>query len=188
VIAFVGRCQAGEFSRSFVVEIALVYDDSAERRGVAVGEFRRAVRDDVCAEIKRAAERGGREGVVDHKRYLCGFGDFREFVEVEDFYAGVRERFSEDEFCIRAYCRRYFVFVRVLVYERGFDSQLAEGVSEKVCASAVYRACADDMVARGAKVERHKRRRTLPARRGNRADASAKCRHFLFKAFHRGIA
>ena len=60
------------------VERAEVDDDPAERRAVAAEELRRGVHRDVGAEVARALQVGGRDGVVDHEGHAGGVGDVGE--------------------------------------------------------------------------------------------------------------
>mmetsp|Transcript_50381 Transcript_50381/g.156172 ORF Transcript_50381/g.156172 Transcript_50381/m.156172 type:complete len:345 (+) Transcript_50381:54-1088(+) len=79
------------------VKLARINDHASQRAALPRKKLRGAVHDEVCTELNRPAEVGGREGVVDDEGDLRRVGDLRERADVADHAAGVRQALGEEE-------------------------------------------------------------------------------------------
>ena len=179
----IGRIRLREVRELAVapVEIPLFDDDSADGHGVAVGVFAGRVGHDVRAEVERAAEIGGRKGVVDDERNPGFVGDAGEPLDIEHDEGRIRERLREDRFRVRADCLADRLRVGVGLDEGEFDSELAEGVGEQRDRSAVEARDGDDVVSGPGDVQYGEHRGGLPRADRNGGDAALERGHLLLE-------
>ena len=130
------------------------------------------MRHDVGAPLERAAVDRRGEGVVDDQRYAvvvcyaCGF------LDVEHLYAGVRDRFAEQQFRVGAESCGDLFLGSILVDKGYFDTHLGHRDGEKVERAAVHGRCADKMVSRRTEVQDGVKVRCLSRRGEHRGDTS----------------
>ncbi len=86
---------------------------------------------DVSAMLEGTDEIGSGEGIVDHQRNGMPMRDFRNTGDIHQIRVGIADAFYEHRFGIGL--NRLFVpFIVIATYECGVDSQLGEGMGNRL--------------------------------------------------------
>ena len=159
MIALVGHVEACISGVALEVEVAKVYNHSAERRGMAVKVLGGGVNYYVRAELLGTAENGGCQRVVDYEEERVLFCDCAYLVEVKYYDGGVCDSLSKNELC--PVVNEFFdVFGAVVgVEEAALYAYFGQGRAEEVECSAVARLRNEHIVAYACNGKGRKRRR-----------------------------
>ena len=138
MIAFVGLVKRRVSFACLKVEVAAVYYNSAQSRGVSVEVLGRGVYNNVCAKLLGAAERGSGKRVVNGKQNAVFFTNLCNFIKVDYGYGGVCNRFDKHHFGFAVDEFFYFLRRRIGVEEPALYAELGQGGAEQVICAAVY--------------------------------------------------
>lgn len=136
MIAGVRLCDRGIIAACRPVELAGIYDYSAEGGAVTAEELGGGMDYDVRAVLNGADEVRCAEGVVDHKRKSVPVRQSRQSVDVRNVAVGVSEGFDVNRPCVVLNCV-FNLGEIVNVYERCGDPEAGERVGQQIVASAV---------------------------------------------------
>ncbi|MPM86765.1 hypothetical protein SDC9_133857 [bioreactor metagenome] len=173
VIRFVRRGEAGEAGGIVQpVEVAAVYNATADADRVAVHVFRGRVGDDIRAPLKRTAVDRGCKRVVDDERHAVRMREARKLLDIQDGNAGVCDGFAKKRLGVGAKILRELLFRQRLIDKRAFDAHFFQRYAEEIEGAAVDRGGGDEVVARFADVEDREKVRSLAGRGQHRSHAA----------------
>ena len=145
--AMVGHVRLGKARESAIapIKVTAVHDDAADGRPVATDMFRRRVDDDISPVLKRAIEVRRQGGVIDDQWDAGFLGNLRNLREGEDIEARVAETFTVKGFGVSL--NRFAEVLGIVAVDKGdLNTELGQGVVEKVVSAAVKLGNRDDVV------------------------------------------
>ncbi len=152
VIAVIGLVEVGEARVVGPLEVAAVDDHAADGGAVPADELGGRMDHDIRAPLKRAAQVGRGEGIVDHQRDAGFLGDFCDLFEREDVDPRVAQRLAVQDLGVGP--DGAAEIFRVARVDKGhIDAQPREGIGKLVVGAAVQGRGGDNMVARAAQGE-----------------------------------